>query len=49
MLQVGIELSYVDSVLVPAEAGFLVEVMRRGLYWIFTVHGFVVICLVFGS
>jgi hypothetical protein len=37
MQQVFIELSYVDYVLVPVDAGFLVEVIRLGLYGIHTV------------
>jgi hypothetical protein len=46
--QVGTELSHVDCVLVPVDVGFLLQVIRLGL-WGISVHRFVVICLVFGS
>jgi hypothetical protein len=36
MYQVVIELSYVDYVLVPVDAGFLVEVIRLGLWGIYS-------------
>ena len=49
MHQVVIELSYVvDYVLVPVDAGFLVRLFVSGCR-VFTLHGFVVICDVFGS
>jgi len=35
MLQVVTELSYVDCLLVPVDAGFLVEVIRLGLWGIY--------------